>query len=314
MIKFYERNQISDQKWDQCISRSFNGMVYGYTWYLDIVAGDWAALVENDYESVFPLPYKKRLGITFIYQPFFTQQLGLFSRNLISQEKVIEFLEAIPRQFKRVDLNLNTLNKCEGDEIKFVPQVNHELDLINSYETIRGEYSTNLKRNIKKAESAELSLMKNIKPDGIIRLFRENRGKEIGHLKDAQYLTLKRLLYTSIYKRKAQMLGVFNETNDLIGGAAFLISDKKAIFIFSGMNEEGRNKGAMPFLIDSFIKNNSGKHLTFDFDGSNDENLARFYKSFGSKECFYYKVRINRLPAITSKTLDLGRKVRAWLR
>jgi hypothetical protein len=289
-------------------------MVYGYTWYLDIVAGEWAALVENDYESVFPLPYKKRLGVTFVYQPFFTQQLGLFSRNLISSEKVVNFLEAIPAKFKRVELNLNTLNKCDGEEVSLVPQVNHELDLINSYETIHGEYSTNLKRNIKKAESADLSLMKNIKPDGIIRLFRENRGKQIGHLKDAHYLTLKRLLYTSIYKRKAQMLGVFNDSNDLIAGAAFVISDKKAIFLFSGMSDEGRNKGAMPFLLDSFIKNNSGKHLTFDFDGSNDENLSRFYKSFGSKECYYYKVKIDRLPALTSRTLDLGRKVRSWLR
>jgi len=314
MIKYLERDDISDQKWDNCISRSFNGMIYGYTWYLDIVAGNWAALVENDYESVFPLPYKKKLGISYIYQPFFTQQLGLFSRNLVSNEKVREFLHAIPSHFKRIDLNLNTLNKCEGKLFDYAPQLNHELDLINSYRTIHENYSTNLKRNIKKAGNAGLTIMKNIKPDGIVRLFRENRGSEIRHLRENDYLTLKRLIYTSIYKRKAQLLAAYNETNELVAGVVFLISNKKAIFIFSGMSEEGRNKGAMPLLIDSFIKNNSGKHLTFDFDGSNDENLARFYKSFGSKECFYYRVSINRLPLITSSMMNFGRKVKSWLR
>ena len=33
-----------------------------------------------------------------------------------------------------------------------------------------------------------------------------------------------------------------------------------------------------------------------DFEGSNDENLARFYMSFGSQEMKYATVRINRLP------------------
>lgn len=314
MIRYLERNDISDQKWDQCINRSFNGMVYGYTWYLDIVAGEWSALVENDYESVFPLPFKRKLGIAYVYQPFFTQQLGLFSRNLVSTEKVQAFLDAIPQHFKRIDLNLNTLNKCDGDQVSYLPQLNHELDLIKSYKSIREEYSTNLKRNIKRAASAELTVMKNIKPDGIIRLFRESRGKDIGHLRERDYLTLKRLLYTSIYKRKGQILGVFSDANELIAGAAFIISNKKAIFIFSGMSEEGRNKGAMPYLIDSFIQSNCGKHLTFDFDGSNDPNLARFYKSFGSKECFYYRVTIDRLGYLPSRFMDLGRKIKSWIR
>ena len=68
------------------------------------------------------------------------------------------------------------------------------------------------------------------------------------------------------------------------------------IFIFSGANEEAKEKGAMFFLLDSFIKENAQKNITLDFEGSNDENLARFYKGFGSKECVYLHLRRNRLP------------------
>jgi len=312
MIEYLDRQNIDDHKWDQCIARSFNGMLYGYTWYLDIVSEDWGGLIENDYESVFPLPGKNRFGISFIYQPFFTQQLGLFSRNLISEEKVGMFIKSIPDSFRRVDLNMNTLNKINEEHFECKPQLNHELDLIHPYETTYSGYSENLKRNIKKAKNANLQLIQNIKPDGIIKLFREGRGAGIKHLKDSNYLIMKRILYTAMYKRNGQMIGVFNNTNELIAGAAFIVSNKKAIFIFSGLGEEGKKKGAMPFLIDAFIRNNSGNHLTLDFNGSNDPNLARFYKSFGSKECIYHRVNLDRLPKVTSALLDFGRKVKGW--
>jgi hypothetical protein len=314
MIKYLNRDEISDQKWDMCISKSFNGIIYAYTWYLDIVAEGWGGLVENDYESVFPLPFKKRLGVSYIYQPFFTQQLGLFSRNLVSPDKVAAAIHSIPGEFRVIDLNLNTLNKVEDKKVMVASQLNHELDIIKSYDDIHSDYNQNLKRNLKKAEKEDLSVVRNIKPDNIINLFRENRGKQIPHLKDEHYLMLKRLIYTAMYKGKGQVYGVFDRSNTLVAGAAFLISNKKAIFIFSGLNETGRESGAMPFLINSFISKNSGKHLTFDFDGSNDPNLARFYKSFGAEECLYQRIHVNRLGGLKGLFFTTARKLQKFIK
>ena len=58
----------------------------------------------------------------------------------------------------------------------------------------------------------------------------------------------------------------------------------------------GRENRAMFFIIDKFIEEHAQTHLTFDFDGSNDPNLARFYKGFGSTEIKYPRLEINRLP------------------
>jgi hypothetical protein len=63
------------------IARSFNGIVYAYSWYLDIVSPGWDALVKDDYKSVMPLTWRKKYGIKYLYQPFFTQQLGVFSSD-----------------------------------------------------------------------------------------------------------------------------------------------------------------------------------------------------------------------------------------
>ena len=54
----------------------------------------------------------------------------------------------------------------------------------------------------------------------------------------------------------------------------------------------------MSLLIDSFIKEHSREDNILDFEGSMDVNLARFYKSFGSKEVVYLQILKNNLPVI----------------
>lgn len=302
MIRHLERKDIDDDRWNACIEKAFNGNLYGYSWFLDIVGDDWNALVENDYERVFPLVFRKKFGISYIYQPFFTQQLGLYSTTRLDTEALHEFIAAIPARYRQVEINLNTLNKAGQGNFRLLPQVNHELDLINSYEKIRKGYSENLVRNLRKAEKADLSVSKNIKPDDIIVLFRENRGKQIRHLHEKDYMRLKRIAYTCMYKGIASIQGVYDSRNRLVAGAFFILGNNKAIFLFSGLSEAGRESAAMPFLIDSFIRQHAGRHLTFDFDGSNDPSLARFYKSFGSRECTYQRLEITRHPILSLLT------------
>lgn len=310
MIRYIERAHIEEEKWNECISSSFNGNLYGYSWFLDTVAGDWDALVQDDYERVFPIVHRKKFGISYIYQPFFTQQLGLYSRTRLDSEILEEFIQAIPKRYRQVEINLNTLNSADSSRYHIIPQLNHELDLIKEYDNIRAGYSENLIRNIKKAEKTGLSILTHVRPDDIIQIFRQNRGKDISHLGENDYLKLKRLAYAGMHKRIADVRGVYDRRNQLCAGAFFFTGNRKAVFLFSGLTPEGREAGAMPFLIDSFIRENSGKHLTFDFDGSNDPNLARFYKSFGSKELIYQRLVINRLPG----WLKAAAKTVRWMR
>lgn len=296
MIKYLLHSEIDKGKWDACIKESFNGLVCANSWFLDIVGGEWEALIENDYERVFPLITRKKWGIHYLFQPVFTQQLGVFSKSLLSQEVVSDFLKHIPRKFKFVEINLNTFNKAESRKFKIEDWNNYELDLIESYQKISLNYSTNLKRNLKKAQKENLSVSKNLKPEEIIKMFRENRGRQIGHLTEDDYMKLRRLAYMGIYKGLLQTYGVYTEKNELCAGAFFTRSKNKMTFQFSGLTQEGRETNAMAFLIDSFIREHAQNHLTLDFEGSNDPKLARFYKSFGSVNCTYHHIEINRLP------------------
>ena len=70
IIKRIKHHQIDFVKWDLAIEKSSAPLIYGYAWYLNtITSNQWDALVVGDYEAVFPMPWKKKFGIKYIYQP-----------------------------------------------------------------------------------------------------------------------------------------------------------------------------------------------------------------------------------------------------
>ncbi len=311
-IQYIEHQNIDLVAWDNCISRAVNGNIYVWSWYLDMMSSGWDALVEGDYETVFPLTFRKKAGIFYLYQPFFSQQLGVFSVKPITPEMVGAFLKAIPKKFRFAEINLNTYNKPDNSQFNISYNVNHELDLIESYEELRKKYSENIRRNISKANKQGIMVNTNVKPEDIINLFRNNRGKDFSHLKEYDYRKLQRLTYQCIGQSKAICYGAFTHNNTLCAGAILFFSHRKAIFLFSGTDKVARENGAMSFLIDRFIQDSAGNHLTLDFEGSNDPNLARFYVSFGATVLSYPSLVLNRfswplsyLPAIKRKVREL---------
>lgn len=297
MIKYIKHEDINYKLWDSCIENSINGYIYAYSWYLDIVAGEWDALVEDNYVRVFPLPFRKKLGIKYIYQPPFTQQLGLFSTTLQGFAKVHEFILSIPKEFKLVEVNLNKYYKSRNrSNYNLVENTNLELELTADYTTIFSRYSTNLKRNIKKAKKNSLQLNKHLKPEDLIYLFKENKGEELKVYKPSDYIKLGRLMYMLIHKGKAVIYGATSKENNLLAAALLVRDQHRYIFLFSGLNQEGKQKSAMPFLINEFIEEASQTQMIFDFEGSNNPSLAKFYKSFGALEYKYYGLRYYRFP------------------
>ncbi len=311
MIRFLKHNEIDKAKWDACIDNSVNGIIYAYSWYLDVVCEGWNALVEDNYTSVFPLTGNNMFGIHYIYTPFFTQQLGLFSINP-TEEKLITFIESIPKHYKFIELNLNLYNYIYLEHYKISYNLNHTLKLNQSYDEIKAGYSDNLKRNLKKASQSTAIIVTDVKPEQLITIFKNNKGKDIHHLKEDDYNRLLRLINRCIDKGVAQVYGVTSD-NELCAGAVFIKSNKRIIFLFSATNTKAKEIFAMPLLIDKIIHDNANTDFIFDFEGSNDVNLARFYKSFGSTEEKYPSIYINKLGFPLSLGFNIYKKVKKLL-
>lgn len=87
-IRYLKHNEIDKIKWDHTIKNSFNHLPYAYSWYLDCVCPNWHALVTENYEFVFPITLRRKAGVKYLYQPYFTQQLGLFSVEEFSSSEL----------------------------------------------------------------------------------------------------------------------------------------------------------------------------------------------------------------------------------
>ena len=96
--------------------------------------------------------------------------------------------------------------------------------------------------------------------------------------------------------RIGEIYGAYDDKNTLCSAAFFLGSHNKSIYLFAASNEAGKENSAMFLLVNQYIKNNSDKNLTLDFEGSQLEGLARFYSNFGAKACKYNNLKINNLP------------------
>jgi len=148
--------------------------------------------------------------------------------------------------------------------------------------------------------------MKGLDPKRLTGLFRENKGREISHWHDVHYQRLERIMYQAVYRGAGEIYGVYTVHNTLCAGAFFLKDDKHLIFLFSATDAEARKSSAMTFLLDSVIRKYCETARVLDFEGSNDANLARFYRGFGALPLTYYRLEINRLP------FPLNRAVRYW--
>ena len=308
MIRLLKHNEINKRRWDDCINKSFNGNVYALSWYLDIVHPNWNALIENDYERVMPLTNSKKLGLSYMFQPFFVQQLGVFSTSQLSQEDVDNFINAIPQQYLLTQYRLNSYNKVDYDSDIIAKHRNVELDLIYDYQYLYNNYNNNTKRNLAKAEAAGLSINNNINPEIIISLFRNNRGKDVKHWKDKEYNRLLELINTAISQECCFTIGINDLDNNTIAGAIFMHSHDRIIFLFSGSDEAHKDKHALTMLLDNVIREFSETQYTLDFEGSDNDGLARFYKGFGGAEVFYPEVKYNNLKGILKFIYKLMRK------
>ncbi|MBU3928245.1 MAG: hypothetical protein KKB74_10605 [Bacteroidetes bacterium] len=297
-IRYLKNEEINKKKWDACITHAFNGNTYAYSWYLDIIHPNWSALVEEEYVRVMPLPVKQKYGVTYCYQPYFAQQLGVFSVSVLTPDIVTGFISKIPDFIKVIDMNLNSFSNPDSKKYTVDLSNNYMLDLIQEYPRLSAKYRSNTKRNLKTAEKSKLTLMKGVGHEEIITLFRNHRGRGMTKWRDEHYQTLSRLMYTAIYQGQGVTYGVYSERNELISGAFFLNNKQKLVFLFSGTNAEGRSSSALTFLIDSVIKEYSPGKMILDFEGSNNVNLARFYAGFDAKLTHYYRLKLNRLSPV----------------
>ena len=293
-IQYLSHKEIDKPKWDACIGHASNGLIYGYSYYLDAMSKHWDALVLNDYEAIMPLTWNKKYGFYYLYQPAFTASLGVFGNNL-NDELINDFLKNIPEKYKLIEISLNAGNIISTSKAFSILRRNYILHMNKSYEDLYGSYRDNHKRNINKAFQLGCSVNRQTAVDEIIQLNKEQL-QHIDGTKPEDYMNFQKLYEFLKDRGQAKSYSIVDPKNKILASAVFFFSPNRTYYILVGNHPDGKTIGASHALIDAFIKDHAGQDLILDFEGSDIRNLAFFYSSFGATEEIYPALKINRLP------------------
>ena len=292
-IQFLKRQQIDAIRWDNCISASANRLIYGYSYYLDYMTdGQWDALVLGDYLAVMPLPWRRKAGIRYVYQPAFTQQGGIFSPQVLTPAQVEEFLRQLGHQFRFAEIFLNYGNLSASPALR----ANFIIPLDPSYDQLAGRYKRTLLHDLQTAGQASLSFTGEVDPQMVLQGFRQEYSKRIKSLHPADFRRFEALCNFLMEKDRLIVRAVLGEKGQLLATALLPRDDRRLYLVQSTTPPAGRLVKANHFLLDQLIKEWAGSGMILDFEGSDLPGVSLFYRSFGAVDQPYFFYRYNRLP------------------
>jgi len=293
-IKYLKYNEINITKWDNCISKSLNCLIYAYSWYLDIVSEAWEALVEDDYVRVMPLTYDFKFNYQVVYQPFLTTNLGIFSTTPLTNAEIINFIEAIPAKFKILEINLNKFNTLNFKNITIFQNSIFSIDLIQTYTKISKNYNYEIKKTLQNFNNQKLYITNGLMPNEFINFLKKNNYTN----NENNYNIIRQIISFSINRKFSQIYCIYNSKNVLVGISYFIFTNYNVNMIIFSLNKSEFGNDLILFSIDKFIQDNCDKNLTLNIDIKNFNELKNVIRGLGFQEFFYLTISYDKRPFI----------------
>lgn len=284
-MKLIERKDIDTEKWNDRISRDPIQNIFSYTWYLDAVAENWCALVDDaDYSTILPIAYTKKIGVERMYQAPFTREYDIFG-NGFSWEDALQLLS---ERFKGIDFRIE-----DGNLLPNAEERNHQLIPLNA--ATEGLFRTNCRRLIKKADK-NYNYKEAENPSVLLDLFKKHVAHKIDSINDNDLVVLEKLMNSATANNQGKLYLAYDVNNVPVSGAFILIDTKKITYLKGAASESAKKNGAMFGMINYIIQTYSNSHEILDFGGSDIESVATFYKKFGAINRKYYHYTIDKTP------------------
>ncbi len=291
-LKHIQHKDIDFKKWDKTVLNSEIPYVFAQSFYLNATCPNWDALIIGNYDSIFPLPAKKKYGYAYLPQPPFTSQLGVYGKANSEIEQV--FYNYIIKQFKLIELELNSFNHIKSNAIK--SKKTHLINYKNGF-----TYNQNTKRNITKATKSGFTV-EQIQTEDILTLSKKYLNPFLlSELKLPKKHTVlfNNLIKNSLTHNSIISFQTVNSSNKIIAIAHFIYNKKYVLFLKGTNFDKAENSGSMHLLINHAISYFTNKCMYFDFGGGSlNEGLANFYKGLGGAELRYSFLKINNLPSL----------------
>ena len=293
-LKFLSHQEIDFEKWDHCVEATGHPQPYGFSWYLNWLAPQWQAVVLGDYEAVLPVFDRKKYGFNFTTRPFGTQSTGPYSKIPLTSELVKTLVNKAVEHFKYGEFFLAPSTPIpEGWSVNTFS--NFALHTLLPHEELSQAYSSQIKRNLKKAKALKLELAQWVTVKEALGLWKLSMQQKT-KIHSGELERLGKLFEYCHYQNKGILYAVRDNYNQLCGAQFWITYQGRSSLLLNASTDWGKNHGVSTWLIDTHIASVAGQDHIVDFEGSSIPGLKRFYSGFGAKDEPFYMHVENQLP------------------
>jgi hypothetical protein len=271
------------RKYEQLVASDQRNGFFEQTWVQDILHSNWRYLLNAQQEPIFRIPVVNKYGLSAYLQPLFLRSLPLLSGQSIADLSALK---------SKLFLHLN-IDAAQNNQLTNPVGKYQLLQWQEGIEQIRAGYAENVKRSLKKGK--ELSF-NSICYSDFQAFFIAQKGEKLGNLNAAAWARLAALFSGAQEKEQAFCAGVWSG-DELLAVGLFFRFKQQLYFMKGTLNERGKQKAALVYLIDAVLEKYADSCQALDFVGSNQESIAAFYRKFGAKDN-YYQVLKGRWPFV----------------
>jgi len=295
--------------------------VFAQPWWLDIVCKEWDAAIARKGEhvtGVWAYPVESTIGVAMLRTPkltpymgpqvFFPLQIKESNIDSFEHETVADLIKQLPNA-PVWDLALQPGMKQAGifksNGLNSTVHQTFLLELTDNEETLLSNMKETMRRNIRLAET-EITISND--PTHLKELFKFHKHTLQKKKKNVPYSLkdLQKIMNACIANDSAALWVAKDGKKTL--AIVWQVWDKKCSYYFmGGQNPDTNSYKAMSLLLWHTIKEAKARGVsTFDLEGSMDEGVERFFRSFGGDRVLYIVLLKNRSLLWRMKKMVLG--------
>lgn len=255
----------------------------------------------NDIIGCFIYYVFKKAFLKFIISPPFTPGIDLFyinpsdsvvgknSFNKDVQEVLVNYFESQNAAFINLNLPFHIIDTQPFIWKGYTSRTRYSylIDLAHSEETLKNNLASSKRRSLAKAEKDGLTIKETNDYQLVYSLILQSLERnDVAKNKTI----LKNILFTFANAHNAIAFVASND-NKAIGATFCLVNNQKVIYLLGGFDAENKHHGAgVSCMWQSILKAKQMGLKHFDFEGSMDPDIERYFRDFGGELTPYYSV------------------------
>jgi hypothetical protein len=256
--------------------KQHNGNVFSYAAYLDATADHWAVLYNDNKTAGIACPFTIKAGQKVLYSPFFHRYLEWIGTEIDFNMLLVE----LKKHFQVADFSFSQ-SVIGYEKLHYHCLGINELHL-----------NTLAKRSLKKAQVFTTDMHTNAPQ--LMPLIANELATRVKSLNAFTLPKLSNLVAS--FKDNGLLQIDLLEDISWCGGLWLIETNEKVLYLKGTVQQEAMKKGGMYRLIYEAIVYAHSVGKSFDFGGSNVENVARFNANFGAKPIKYARITWNNAP------------------